>query len=304
MTEPVLEVQNVGVGVSLQDLGRRGWKRFGVPPGGAMDEYAARWANRLLENTLNAPVLELLLHGAQFRVLRRISLSMTGANASAHGMHWRAWLAEEGDIISIPVQTSGLWTYIGVGGGFAGPRWFGSVSVFPRGGLGAPLAAGEILKRPAGSDPAWPSAVGERWLDPVDQRYYETPPRFLVWMGPQWDLFPAKVRAAFFAQAWKISTTSDRTGYRLESTSLATMDAAIPSEPVLPGSIQVPPGGQPIVTMRDGPTVGGYPKLGLIDPDQLGQFAQCRPGQEVRFVLQNGTPNTTNPGSRNWNVRF
>src|SRR5690606_21614570 len=122
------------------------------------------------------------------------------------------------------------------------------------------------LYRAPGTPTAWPGAVGQRWLDPTEQRDYSRLPELPVWQGPQWDLFPEPARAAFFDQPWKISARSDRTGYRLEGEPIAELNVSIPSEPVLPGSIQVPPDGLPIVTMRDGPTVGGDPKLGLIDP--------------------------------------
>ena len=80
-----------------------------------------------------------------------------------------------------------------------------------------------------------------------------------------------------------VSSQCDRVGYRLQGPALEARPDQIISEPVLPGSIQVPAGGQPIVTMPDGPTIGGYPKLGLVDPADLPRLAQCRPGQRLRF---------------------
>jgi biotin-dependent carboxylase-like uncharacterized protein len=284
MIEPIIELVNPGLGTSLQDLGRRGWKRYGVPPGGAMDDHAARWANLLLGNPLNAPVLELLLHGAIVRAVGRIEVALTGAGVVGPNARWGTRTLEKDDQLTVPLASSGVWTYLGVRGGFAGPRWFGSVSIFPRGGLGEALCAGGLLYRAPGAATAWPGAVGQRWLDPSEQRDYSQPPLLPVWPGPQWDLFPEPARTAIFEQRWKISARSDRTGYRLEGVPLAELNVSIPSEPVLPGSIQVPPDGIPIVTMRDGPTVGGYPKLGLIDPAHLSWFAQCRPGSEIRFT--------------------
>ncbi len=285
MNHPAFELVGIGQGASFQDLGRRGWKAFGVPPGGAQDDHAARWANRLLGNTLSAPVLEFLLQGAVLRALCRVQISLTGAAVSGGDVHWRAWEMDEGEILHIPVPPSGLWTYVGVHGGFAAPRWFGGVSIFPRGGFGEELTAGQVLCRPANPSPAWPSAVRQRWLDPTERRDYSKLPPLRVWPGPQWEDFPSRSRQRFFEATWRVSSQSDRTGYRLEGSPLAVGEESILSEPVLPGSIQVPPGGLPIVTMRDGPTVGGYPKIGLVDPDDLGWFAQCRPNQEVRFTF-------------------
>jgi allophanate hydrolase len=283
--EPILEVLDPGLGVSFQDLGRRGWKKFGVPPGGAMDEHAARWANVLLGNPANAPVLELLLNGARLGALSRVELSLTGAAAGA-GAHWRTLILEAGGHLAIPPPAAGVWSYLGVRGGFAATRWFGSVSIFPRGGLGRALAGGDRLGRLVAADAATnlSPAIASRWVDPREQRDYRNPPPFRVWPGPQWDLFRETTRAAFFEGEWRVSSRSDRTGYRLDGPLLAAAAASIPSEPVLPGSIQLPPDGRPIITLRDGPTVGGYPKLGLVAPELLSWLSQCRPGQLVRFV--------------------
>jgi antagonist of KipI len=106
-----------------------------------------------------------------------------------------------------------------------------------------------------------------------------------VWRGPQWDEFTEADRTFFFNRAWTVSSQSDRVGYRLTGEPLVTPHRSLLSEPVLPGTIQVPENGQPIVTMRDGPTVGGYAKLGLVEPTDLSWLAQCRPGQAVRFQL-------------------
>jgi len=282
MAEPVLEILHPGFGASLQDLGRRGWKRFGVPPGGALDRHAARLANRLAGNLPHAPVLELLMHGARLRALGRIEVALTGA--AAHAGAWRTSWLEAGEELNVPPPPGGLWSYLAVAGGFAGPRWFGSVSAFPRGGLGEALAAGAVLGRSAQALLQRSPGVGGRWLHPAEQRDYRQPPALRTWPGPQWDLFPEAARTAFFGQPWTVSARSDRTGYRLEGHRLHRVADSIPSEPVLPGSIQVPPDGRPIVTMRDGPTVGGYPKIGVIEAADLCWLAQCRPGQLVRFV--------------------
>lgn len=281
---PVLELVSAGLGASLQDQGRLRWKRFGVPPGGAMDDHAARWANILLGNPLNAPVLELPLHGAIVRALAPIDIALTGAApAIDDDTRWRTWSLEPGDEVQIQPSPAGVWTYLAARGGFSAPRWFGSVSIFPRGGIGTPLGDGSLLSTSAELDPAWPQGVGYRWVNPVEQRDYAAAPALRVWPGPQRDLFPPEARSAFFSQKWRVSARSDRTGYRLEGVAIDVPPLSLPSEPVLPGSIQIPPDGCPIVTMRDGPTVGGYPKIGVIDPRDLSWMTQIRPSAFVRF---------------------
>lgn len=282
--QPVLELVQAGMGVALQDTGRLGWRRYGLPPGGAMDDHAARWANVLLDNSLHTPVLELLMNGARLKACRRVNLAVTGAALSPRGGQWCTFVLEEDEEWEVTMGPAGVWSYVAVRGGFLGPRWFGSVSVYSRGGLGEPPAPGTVIGRPEIPAGTWPAALGRRWVDPVEQRNYACPPPLRVWPGPQWELFSGELKGAFFGQAWKISARSDRTGYRLEGDKVKGPEATLPSEPVLPGTIQIPPDGGPLVTLRDGPTVGGYPKLGLVDPTHLSWLVQCRPGQSVRFA--------------------
>lgn len=273
---PVLRVEHPGLLATLQDAGRPGWRRFGVPPGGAMDDHAFHDANRLVGNPPDTPVLELLLQGATLLALQEVTLALTGADADASHPRWQAFRLRAGERLAFPRNRSGVWTCVALAGGFAGPRLLGSASVAPRSGLGRPLAAGDELA-PAGEPPPAPAAPGPA------RRDYSAPPALRVWPGPQWDHFPAAERDAFFARSWQVSSQSDRVGYRLSGPPLAPTGLQLLSEPMLPGTLQVPDNGLPIVMMRDGPTVGGYPKLGLVDPDDLSWLAQCRPGQAVRF---------------------
>ena len=285
MNAEVFRVVRTGLGASIQDFGRPGFASYGVPPGGVMDDHAAAWANRLLENSPEAPVLELLLQGAHLEVLRTTWLVITGGDAHCNLPLWRIVRAHPGEHIVFPNSRKGLWTYVAVEGGFDSPRYFGSASVYPRGRIGKALAGGAVLKRASGSRLALPEGVAGRAIAADERHDYAQPPLLRVWPGPQWDLFTQADRSVFFQQAWTVSPQSDRVGYRLEGPRLASAQKQILSEPVLVGSIQVPPIGQPIVTMRDGPTVGGYPKIGLVEPEELSWLAQCRPGTPVRFKL-------------------
>lgn len=279
MTADALVVVRPGLGAAIQDNGRPGLARFGVPPGGAMDAHALACANRLLGNPPGAAVIELLLQGARFEARRDIAVAITGADAGSNVRRWRRCIVHAGERIEFPASRQGLWTYVAVEGGFDAPRCFGSASVYPRGRIGRTLAAGDLLQRIVTDRPRLPPGESSD----VEPRDYARPPAIRFWRGPQWDLFEPGDRDALVRQAWAVSSESDRVGYRLDGGRLTARLASIPSEPVLVGSIQVPPSGQPIVTMRDGPTVGGYPKIGLVDPDDLSWLAQCRPGTTVRF---------------------
>ena len=250
-----------------------------------MDDHAAHWANHLLDNTPDAPVMELLMQGAKLRALSETWIAITGADADASVPMWRAVRTSEDDELVFPASRSGVWIYLAVESGFEGPRWFGSASVYARGRLGQPSASGQVLCRATTACFALPPGVAGRLVDWHERRDYESPPPLRVWRAPQWDSFSETDRELFFTQAWAVSSQSDRVGYRLNGRPLNTPAAQILSEPVQLGSIQIPPDGQPIVTMRDGPTVGGYPKLGLVDAADVSWLSQCRPGVKVRFQL-------------------
>ncbi len=269
MSTEILHVVATGMGMTFQDHGRPGWKRFGVPAGGPMDRHAAEAANCLLGNPPDATVLELLWQGAKLRVIQHCRLAITGSG------RWEAISAKSGQFLEFPAGPAGLWTYIAIPGGFVAPAFLNSMSTYSRARLGPLIAAGQTLR----GNPRASAQIGSS----SPPRDYAAPPAIRVWRGPQWDLFPEADRRQFFAQDWTVSPQSDRVGYRLTGTPLTAVGQQILSEPVCAGTIQVPESGLPIITMRDGPTVGGYPKLGLVDPADLDWVAQCRPGTRIRF---------------------
>ena len=283
MHPALLQVLALGVGATFQDTGRFGWRRFGVPRSGPMDDHAAAWANRLLDNPSDAPVLELLLQGAKFAVLQDSWIAVTGADSDASLPMWRAVHVKANEVIQFPHARSGIWNYMAVEGGFQADQILGSASTCQRGGLGKRIALGDILCRRSSATFRLVANVAGRSVAWSERRDYSVPPPLHVWPGPQWDFFNASARESFFAQEWTVTSESDRVGYRLTGSALKAEPEQIISEPVRVGSIQVPASGQPIVIMRDGPTVGGYPKLGMIDPADLSWLAQCQPGTKVRF---------------------
>lgn len=277
---PILEILAPGMGVALQDGGRPGWRRFGVPPAGALDRHAAAAANILLGNPPAAPVLELLLHGQRLRVLDDCWLALAGALGGGRLEPWTAVRAERGEVLEFAAGPAGLWGYLAVAGGFCAPRWFGSVAADPRNGIGSALASGWLLA--AADSHAEPAAVGRRLLRAAARRDYAAPPVLDLHPGPQWASFRESARRELVGERWRISARSDRSGYRLEGAALGAAPAIL-SEPVLPGTLQVPAGGEPIVTLNDGPTVGGYPKIAILRDAHRDWLVQCRPGSEVRF---------------------
>lgn len=283
MTNDLLRIVKTGLGISLQDTGRRGFRRFGVPPGGPMDPHAAALANRLVANPKSAPVLEILMQGAEFAVLQDCRLALTGANSGSNLPLWEARDVAAGTTIRFPRAGTGIWSYLAVPGGWKGDRIFGSVSAFPRAGIGRVLHPGDLLSADGRPAPGISKTAGS-WLWWGEERDYSAPPLIRLWRGPQWDEFAPEERRCVVGTPWLVSSRSDRTGYRLEGARINAPTIERRSEPVVVGSVQVPPNGQPIVTMVDGPTVGGYPKIGVVDPSSLPWLAQCCPGTKFEFA--------------------
>jgi biotin-dependent carboxylase-like uncharacterized protein len=281
---PVIEIISTGVGLSVQDCGRPGWRRFGVPPGGVMDRSSAAAANRLLGNRADVPVLEVLMQGAKLRILEDTWIAVAGADLGCAIAPWTACAVSAGTVLQFPMNRSGLWSYVAVPGGFDVDRWFGSASVDSRNGLGRPLERGVQLSALTSAATFGYERVGRRVLAAELQRDFSRPMEFELLPGPQFDLFSSQARGELVSSEWTVSPRSDRTGFRLEGPALNVPDS-IRSEPVLPGSLQIPGNGQPIVTMVDGPTVGGYAKIAILREADVDWLAQCRPGTKIGFNL-------------------
>jgi len=282
----VIRILAPGLSASLQDLGMAGGRRFGVPPGGAMDDHAATFVNRLLDNPPESPILELLLQGARLAVLQDTWIALGGADAHCNLPLWRTVHVQAGQEIQCLQSRSGVWSYLAVKGGFDGHHSRPDRPGFSRGAIGQSLRAGDVLSVPVAMDFQLPSRVAGRVVAWDEQWDYAHPSPLRLWPGPQWHQFSEEDRARLLESAWQVTPQSNRVGYRLEGSPLKSVGHQIVSEPVLVGTLQIPQNGQPIVTMRDGPTVGGYPKIGLLDPPDVARLAQCRPGQSVRFQLE------------------
>lgn len=280
---PCLRVVSPGVRITMQDWGRGGWRRFGVPPGGAMDAVSAAQANLLVGNSPEAAVLELCLQGQVLEVLEDAWFAAAGPDTGGTLASGEAVRLRAGTRLAFPRTFSGTWAYLAVEGGFAARRILGSVSTHVGAGLGRDLRVGDVVPRHAAiGERAW-DQVARRSLAPPARRDFAATDAIRVWPGPQWELFDERACETLFRSSWKVSARSDRSGYRLEGPEILVPAGSMISEPVLVGSIQVPPGGQPIVTMPDGPTLGGYHKIGLVAPEDLPRLAQRLPGSAVRF---------------------
>lgn len=278
----MLELLATGSGIAFQDGGREGWRRYGVSPGGAMDRHAMRCANRLLGNSDDEPVLEIYRQGARIRVLEDTWLAIGGADFCSELPAWTARPMQAGALLEFSKREAGVFAYLALPGGFRSERWFGSVATDQRNGMGERLQSGTRLLGGSGRVAPAANRVVARQFDPQFARCYEHVPRMTLLPGPQFECFSEEARECLVTADWLVSASSDRSGYRLEGPSLEVPES-IPSEPVLPGSFQVPGSGQPIVTMVDGPTVGGYAKIAILAETDQDRLAQCAPGTQLSF---------------------
>ena len=300
-----IDVTRPGLLTTLQDRGRHGCAMLGVGRAGAMDDVALRLANALVGNAVDAATLEITLIGPRLRFERATTIALTGAEFPVHigGDEipmWQPVNVEAGDELEVGTARRGSRACLAIAGGFVAESVLGSISTDVNarlGGLdGRPLREHDrLLIRNASTDDivrardqpraSSPPRSGRWSLDP--RPWFDTDiasPIHLI-RGSHFDALDAASRAALFAKNFRIAAESNRVGFRLDG---ARLELAAPlelvSEPLAAGTLQLPPGGQPIALMVEHPTIGGYPRIGQIAAVDLARLAQRRPGDPVRFV--------------------
>ena len=285
-----LEIVAPGALASVQDRGRPGWRRLGVPAAGALNPGWLRIANALAGNADNTPALEFFIAGPTLAALGAplrlafagdfaVTLTRDGASTVMEG--WCSLTLRPGDTLRAGSPRAGRVGYIAVQG-LAVPKVLGSASTYTRAALGGldgrALRVGDRLDAAAA-----PPFGADRVLraPPVASA---APIRAVP--GPQDDHFDAATLAAFFASEWQVSREADRMGLRLDGTPLRhrpERGAEVVSDAAVPGSVQVPGKGLPIVLLADGGTVGGYPKIATVTSCDLPRLACAAVGATLRF---------------------
>lgn len=282
----MIEVLHAGLCDLVMDQGRPGRGALGVPVGGAAEPGALAAANRLVGNDECAAGLEILLSGPSLRFPARGVVALTGARfAASRGsgapVPWNETLVlAAGETLTLAGAESGCRCWLAVRGGVAVPSVMGSRSTFLPGAfggyLGRPLRSGDALAIGAGAGAvrllrAWPPARGAG----------DAPLRVVA--GPQTARFNDAGLAAFFGGCFRVAAASDRRGLRLTGPAVTQAAAGLLSQGVLPGTVQVPPDGQPIILGWDGPVTGGYPVIAGVISADLPRMAQLRPGDDLGF---------------------
>ncbi|WEX79393.1 biotin-dependent carboxyltransferase family protein (plasmid) [Sinorhizobium numidicum] len=294
----MIEVLQTGPLNTVQDLGRFGFRNAGVTSSGAMDRLALVVGNLLVGNDEGEAALEVQTFPFRLRFDRDMTIAITGADGDARldGRRLPPWWAipvSSGQVLELETPRRSARTYLSLAGGIDVEPVLGSRSTSLRGGFGGLegrfLAANDRLAIgsaracavPPGGFGAVPpeAALAEHFPAPEDDT-------LLVRAIPagEYALFAAEAER-FWTQTWKISSQSDRTGYRLSGEPIRLASPVeLRSHGVVPGVVQMPPSGEPIIQMSDANTAGGYPKIaGVIDVD-LWRLGQARIGSGIRFV--------------------
>lgn len=300
-----LVLETAGLQALIQDRGRPGRADVGISSSGTLDRAAADRAARLVGNMPSSACLESVLGGLSLRAAGDQVLAVTGAAVELEvspapaadaddapaDSGWRPrtglpFALKDGQTLRVGAPSDGLRVYVAVRGGIDVPEVIGSRATDTLAGLGpAALSDGDRLA--VGRDPGtavdWPLEVaGAPAAQPAPP---SGPLEIRVVLGPRDDWFTAESLESFQGQEWTVSAASDRVGARLEGRELTrSIDRELPSEGTVPGSIQVPASGLPVVFLRDHPVTGGYPVIACVLEADLDLMAQAAPGRTVRFI--------------------
>jgi KipI family sensor histidine kinase inhibitor len=275
----LVEVGRAGMLTTVQDAGRVGHRARGVPRSGAADTFALRLANLLVGNAENAAGLEFTLVGPMLTFPRETLIAIGGVEVEG-APSWQPFVVAAGETLDLRAVRRGSRGYVAFAGGVKTPRVLGSRSTYARAGLGGllgrALQEGDLL--PIAGVARHPR--GHWHIDPRVLPEYSATPTVRVVRGAQVDEFGA----AFFSQAFRVSAQADRMGMRLMGSPLARQaNQELRSATVVPGTVQVPADGQPIILLADAQTIGGYPQIGHVISTDLPLVAQLRAGDTVRF---------------------
>lgn len=286
----MITVVKAGLLASVQDLGRPGFRDSGMPLAGAMDRYALACANLLVGNEPGAAAVELTMIGGSWRFEADTLAALAGADLAgtldgAPVGPWSSFRARAGSQLTFKPAARGVRAYLAVRGGIDVPLVLGSRSTYTRasvGGLdGRALVTGDRLPvGPAQGRAPKPQALPAGEVPPCGGGA-----TLRVLLGPQDDRFTAEGIATFLSSGYRVTPQNDRMGYRLEGAPIAMRDAPdIITDPLVPGAVQVPGNGQPIVMAADAQTTGGYIKIATVIGPDLRLLAQARPGDLLRFA--------------------
>lgn len=282
-------VQAPGSYTTVQDKGRFGYQKMGVPVSGVLDSFAGSVANLLVGNPEESAVLEITVIGPRLEFLRKMDVALAGAEMGATLNNqpvncWESFRVSPGDILKIQQVKSGCRAYLAVSGGIEVPEVLGSRSTCVGGKLGGyqgrPLKKGDILRCGEGTFLDVPRRLPSAWIPRHSSKIV-----LRAIPGPQDDYFHEEGLVTFFQSEFTVGINANRMGYRLQGPSIPqkeNMPASIISDPSISGSVQIPADGQPIILLVE-QTMGGYTKIATVISTDIPKIAQVIPGNVIRF---------------------
>lgn len=289
MAENVFQIIDPGPLTTIQDRGRFGFRKYGIPVSGALDSFSSLVANRLVGNSDDAPVLEMTFKGPTMSALADCMIAVTGAqmalrvNGDKRPL-WTSICVKKGDVVQVATAAKGMRGYLAVRGGIFRRPVMGSCSTYIAARLGGiegrSLDGGDFIQ--ALRCPTHPVSFT---LDEEFRPNLGDTVSLKAIAGPQDDYFVGNAETLFSSE-YISSARSDRMGCRLTGPKVTFRDhskVTIISEPSLSGCIQIPPDGQPIILLVE-QTVGGYAKIATIISPDIDKVAQLRPGDRVMFA--------------------
>ncbi|WP_421775286.1 biotin-dependent carboxyltransferase family protein [Gracilimonas sp.] len=282
-----LVVMDGGLFTTIQDAGRFGYRQYGIPISGVMDDYAYRLANQLVGNASDMPILEMTLNGGRYRFNTDSIIAITGADMHPRINDEDASLntplkIESGDIISFDYCQKGCRSYLAIQGQLDIRKVLGSRSTYVTGSLGG--FEGRVLKK--GDVLSWIEKKGGYTPEKVSEErfpYYSSKVELRVIEGPEWSWLSQNQKEQFLNTEFDVSPDSNRMGIRLKGNSIQPIGRHMVSGPVIPGMIQLPENGRPIIIMKDGQAVGGYPRIAKIADADLWRAGQLWSGVQLTF---------------------
>jgi biotin-dependent carboxylase-like uncharacterized protein len=277
----MIRIHSAGARTTIQDAGRFGHLREGVPPSGPADPAAFAAAQWLVGNDPSAAAFEILGSPFVFSCDDRRVVAVTGREVALRSRDrlpgWTAAFVRPGEEITVVASERTRFAYLAVSGGIATEPILGSRATYLPAGLGRVVRAGEIW--PLGRAQVDPARAGRAAKGP---EYQDEFVRAIT--GPHSERFTDEEAEGFFSSQFTVDAMSDRMATRLSGAPVRSRGGEILTCGVIAGAVQVPSGGQPIVLLADHQVTGGYPVIATVITADLGRVAQRLPGEPLRFV--------------------
>lgn len=280
----MLKVLKPGFFTTIQDKGRVGFAAVGVPISGAMDQFSADLANRILNNSANCAVLEITLGACKFQFTKTTTICISGGNFSptinniAISLNKRI-LIHPNDILSFGKINYGIRCYLAVKGGFLSEKKLNSRSFYPYITKEYLLKKDDLIIYNEVKNEIETSKASIK----INQNHFKTP--FIeCYKGPEFDLLSDHQQKKIFNTTFTISKDNSRMGYKLNEIVENNLSQILTSA-VLPGTVQLTPSGTLIVLMRDCQVTGGYPRVLQLTETAINQLAQKTTSAAFQFLL-------------------